>query len=187
MLREAGELQIPFTTGLLIGIGETLAERVDTLFAIRDLHRAYGHIQEVIVQPFRAKPTIGLADAPEPGAVDVTRTVAVARLVLDPEVSVQAPPNLSPADHALLLHAGLNDWGGISPLTPDYVNPEAPWPHVEALAATCRAAGFTLRERLAIYPAYIDRPGFLDPALHPRVAALAAEAAWACPDAEARP
>jgi len=187
MLREAGELQIPFTTGLLIGIGETLAERVDTLFAIRDLHRAYGHIQEVIVQPFRAKPTIGLADAPEPGAADVARTVAVARLVLDPEVSVQAPPNLSPADHALLLHAGLNDWGGISPLTPDYVNPEAPWPHVEALAATCRAAGFTLRERLAIYPAYIDRPGFLDPALHPRVAALAAEAAWACPDAEAQP
>src|SRR5438552_1277131 len=108
-------------------------------------------------------------------------------LMPDPEVSVQAPPNLSPADHALLLHAGLNDWGGISPLTPDYVNPEAPWPHVEALAATCRAAGFTLRERLAIYPAYIDRPGFLDPALHPRVAALAAEAAWACPDAEARP
>ena len=187
MLREAGELQIPFTTGLLIGIGETLAERVDTLFAIRDLHRAYGHIQEVIVQPFRAKPTIRLADAPEPGAADVARTVAVARLVLDPDVSVQAPPNLSPADHALLLHAGLNDWGGISPLTPDYVNPEAPWPHVEALAATCRTAGFTLRERLAIYPAYVDRPGFLDPALRPRVAALAAEAVWACPDAEARP
>src|SRR5213595_1108773 len=187
MLREAGELRIPFTTGLLVGIGETLAERVDTLFAIRDLHRAYGHIQEVIVQNFRAKPTIRLADGPEPGAADVARTVAVARLVLDPDVSVQAPPNLSPADHALLLHAGLNDWGGISPLTPDYVNPEAPWPHVEALAATCRAAGFTLRERLAIYPAYIDRPGFLDPALHPRVAALAAEAAWACPDAEARP
>src|SRR5213594_3677480 len=187
MLREAGELRIPFTTGLLVGIGETLAERVDTLFAIRDLHRAYGHIQEVIVQNFRAKPTIRLADGPEPGAADVARTVAVARLVLDPDVSVQAPPNLSPADHALLLHAGLNDWGGISPLTPDYVNPEAPWPHVEALAATCRTAGFTLRERLAIYPAYVDRPGFLDPALRPRVAALAAEAVWACPDAEARP
>src|SRR5881296_3183969 len=187
MLREAGELQIPFTTGLLIGIGETLAERVDTLFAIRDLHRAYGHIQEVIVQPFRAKPTIGLADAPEPGAADVARTVAVARLVLDPEVSVQAPPNLSPAGHALLLAAGVNDWGGISPLTPDYVNPEAPWPHVAALAATCRAAGYTLAERLAIYPAYVDRPGFLAPALRPRVAALAAEAVWACPDAEARP
>src|SRR5256712_3572295 len=187
MLREAGELRIPFTTGLLIGIGETLAERVDTLFAIRDLHRAYSHVQEVIVQNFRAKPTIRLADAPEPGAADVARTVAVARLVLDPDVSVQAPPNLSPADHALLLRAGLNDWGGISPLTPDYVNPEAPWPHVEVLAATCRAAGFTLRERLAIYPAYIDRPGFLDPALRPRVAALAAEAAWTGSDAEARP
>src|SRR5947209_18750054 len=175
MLREAGELRIPFTTGLLIGIGETLAERVDTLFAIRDLHRAYSHVQEVIVQNFRAKPTIGLADAPEPGAADVARTVAVARLVLDPEVSVQAPPNLSPADHALLLHAGLNDWGGISPLTPDYVNPEAPWPHVEALPATCRAAGYTLAERLAIYPAYVGRPGFLAPALRARVAALGEE------------
>jgi FO synthase len=175
MLREAGELRVPFTTGLLLGIGETLAERVDTLLAIRDLHRAYDHVQEVIVQNFRAKPTIPRADAPEPDAADVARTVAVARLVLDPEVSVQAPPNLSPADHALLLAAGLNDWGGISPLTPDYVNPEAPWPHVAALAAECRAAGYTLRERLPIYPAYIDRPGFLAPALRPRVAALAGE------------
>jgi FO synthase len=172
MLREAGELQIPFTTGLLLGIGETLAERVDTLFAIRDVHRAYGHVQEVIVQNFRAKPTIARADAPEPEAADIARTVAVARLVLDPEVSVQAPPNLSPADHALLLAAGLNDWGGISPLTPDYVNPEAPWPHVAALAAECRAAGYTLRERLPIYPAYIDRPGFLAPGLRPRVAGI---------------
>jgi len=187
MLREAGELRIPFTTGLLIGIGETLAERVDTLFAIRDLHRTYGHIQEVIVQNFRAKPTIRLADGPEPGAADVARTVAVARLVLDPDVSVQAPPNLSPADHALLLHAGLNDWGGISPLTPDYVNPEAPWPHVDALAATCRAAGFTLRERLAIYPAYAERPGFLDPALRSRVGTLTAEAASVDAGIEARP
>ena len=187
MLREAGELRIPFTTGLLVGIGETLAERVDTLFAIRDLHRAYGHIQEVIVQNFRAKPTIRLADGPEPGAADVARTVAVARLVLDPDVSVQAPPNLSPADHALLLHAGLNDWGGISPLTPDYVNPEAPWPHVDALSATCRAAGYTLRERLAIYPAYVDRPGFLHPALRGRVTALAAEVASVAEGIEARP
>ena len=187
MLREAGELRIPFTTGLLVGIGETLAERVDTLFAIRDLHRAYGHIQEVIVQNFRAKPTIRLADGPEPGAADVARTVAVARLVLDPDVSVQAPPNLSPADHALLLHAGLNDWGGISPLTPDYVNPEAPWPHVDALSATCRAAGYTLRERLAIYPAYVDRPDFLHPALRGRVTALAAEVAPVGEGIEARP
>jgi 7,8-didemethyl-8-hydroxy-5-deazariboflavin synthase CofG subunit len=178
MLREAGELQIPFTTGLLLGIGETLAERVDTLFAIRDVHRAYGHVQEVIVQNFRAKPTIPCADAAEPDAADIARTVAVARLVLDPDVSVQAPPNLSPADHALLLAAGLNDWGGISPLTPDYVNPEAPWPHVAALAAECRAAGYTLRERLPIYPAYVDRPGFLAPALRARVTTL-----HAAPDA----
>ena len=174
MLREAGELRIPFTTGLLLGIGETLAERIETLVAIRDLHRTYGHIQEVIVQNFRTKPTIRAADLREPDAADVARTVAIARLILDPEVSVQAPPNLSPADHALLLAAGLNDWGGISPLTPDYVNPEAPWPHVAALAATCRAAGYTLRERLAIYPAYIDRPGYLAPALSARVRALGA-------------
>ena len=188
MLREAGELRIPFTTGLLIGIGETIAERVDTLVAIRDLHRAHGHIQEVIVQNFRAKPTIPLADAPEPDAVDLARTVAVARLLLDPEVSVQAPPNLSPDDHALLLRAGLNDWGGISPLTPDYVNPEAPWPHVAALADTCRAAGYRLTERLAIYPRYIEEPGWLAPALRPHVTALAAEARSTAPAAlEASP
>src|SRR6266702_4094590 len=154
----------------------TPAERVDTLLAIRDLHRAYGHVQEVIVQNFRAKPTIPRADASEPAPEDIARTVAVARLILDADVSVQAPPNLSPADHTLLLAAGLNDWGGISPLTPDYVNPEAPWPHVATLAATCRAAGYTLAERLAIYPAYVDRPGFLAPALRARVAALGEEA-----------
>jgi FO synthase len=188
MLRQAGELRIPFTTGLLIGIGETIAERVDTLIAIRDLHRAHGHIQEVIVQNFRAKPTIPLADAPEPDAVDLARTIAVARLLLDPEVSVQAPPNLSPDDHALLLRAGLNDWGGISPLTPDYVNPEAPWPHLAALAETCRAAGYRLAERLAIYPRYIEEPGWLAPALRPHVTALAAEARSAAPAAlEASP
>ena len=153
-----------------------LAERVDTLCAIRDLHRVHGHVQEVIVQNFRAKPTIGRADAPEPDALDLARTVAVARLLLDPDVSVQAPPNLSaPDDHRLLLAAGLNDWGGISPLTPDYVNPEAPWPHVAALAARCGDAGYALRERLAIYPAYVERPGFLAPALAPAVAARAAE------------
>jgi FO synthase len=188
MLREAGELSIPFTTGLLLGIGETLAERVDTLFAIRDLHRAYGHVQEVIVQNFRAKPTIRRADAPEPDAADLARTVAVARLVLDPDVSVQAPPNLSaPEDLGLLIAAGVNDWGGISPLTPDYVNPEAPWPHVAALATLCRAAGYGLRERLPIYPAYLDRPEFLAPPLRARVAALAAETRPVQPDAEAHP
>jgi FO synthase len=169
MLREAGELAIPFTTGLLIGIGETLAERVDTLLAIRDAHRLHGHVQEVIVQNFRAKPTIGRADAAEPDALDMARTIAVARLVLDDDVSVQAPPNLSPDDHALLLAAGLNDWGGMSPLTPDYVNPEAPWPHVHALGTTCAAAGYTLRPRLPIYPTYVERPGWLDDALRPAV------------------
>jgi len=127
----------------------------------------------VIVQNFRAKPTIRRCDAAEPDALDIARTVAVARLVLDRDVSVQAPPNLSPADHVLLLGAGLNDWGGISPLTPDYVNPEAPWPHVRALAAECRAAGHVLRERLAVYPAYVDRPGFIAPALRARLGALA--------------
>ncbi len=176
MLAEAGELRIPFTTGLLLGIGESIEERVDTLFAIRDLHRAHGHIQEVIVQNFRAKPTIPLADAPEPGALELAATVAVARLVLDDDVSVQAPPNLSPDDHALLLRAGLNDWGGISPLTPDYVNPEAPWPHLTALAATCAAAGYTLAPRLPVYPRFVAEPGWLDPALQPRVAALRASA-----------
>jgi FO synthase len=187
MLREAGELRVPFTTGLLIGIGETLAERVDTLLAIRDLHRAHDHVQEVIVQNFRAKPTIPLADAPEPDAADLARTIAVARLVLDPDVSVQAPPNLSPRDHTLLLRAGLNDWGGISPLTPDYVNPEAPWPHVAALAATCRAAGYRLARRLPIYPRYITRPGWIDSALRPRVEALAAAAPAVAAALEASP
>jgi FO synthase len=174
MLDEAGELRIPFTTGLLIGIGETMAERVDTLLAIRDRHRAHGHVQEVIVQNFRTKPTIPLADAPEPDALDLARTIAVARLVLDDEVTVQAPPNLSPDDHLLLVQAGLNDWGGISPLTPDYVNPEAPWPHVRALADVCAAAGYALRPRLPIYDAHLDRPGWLDPGLHPAVAAARA-------------
>jgi len=187
MLREAGELHIPFTTGILIGIGETLAERVDTLLAIRDLHRVHGHVQEVIVQNFRAKPTIGRADADEPDAMDMARTVAVARLVLDDDVSVQAPPNLSPDDHALLLAAGLNDWGGISPLTPDYVNPEAPWPHVQMLAATCGAAGYTLRPRLPIYESYCARPGWLDASLAPAVDAAAARLAATPVTMEAHP
>src|SRR5262245_30544144 len=174
MLDQAGALRIPFTTGLLLGIGETLAERVDTLLAIRELHRRHGHVQEVIVQSFRAKPTIVRADAPDPDVHDLAGTIAVARLLLDPEVSVQAPPNLSaPDEHPVLIAAGLNDWGGISPLTPDYVNPEAPWPHVAALAAVCAAAGYELRPRLPIYPAFAGRPEFLDPALRPAVAAAA--------------
>ncbi|MCS6925573.1 MAG: 7,8-didemethyl-8-hydroxy-5-deazariboflavin synthase CofG [Candidatus Binatia bacterium] len=175
MLREAGELAIPFTTGILIGIGETWAERVDSLLAIREIHQTYGHIQEVIVQNFRAKPDTRMAGAPEPDSTDMAKTVAIARLLLGGRMNVQAPPNLNPADHKLLLRAGINDWGGISPVTKDYVNPEAAWPHLERLAQTCREEGFTLRERLAIYPEYIDRPGFLVPALRPRTQELYAQ------------
>jgi len=174
MLRDAGELAIPFTTGVLLGIGETPAEVVASLAAIRDLHRAYGHIQEIIVQNFRAKPTTPMAAQPEPTSVELARTIAVARLMC-PDMNIQAPPNLSPHDHRLLLAAGINDWGGISPLTKDYVNPEAPWPHLATLADTCRVDGFTLNPRLPVYPEYLDRPGFLDPALRPRVLACAAD------------
>ena len=164
MISEAGRLRIPFTTGILLGIGETPEERVDALFAIADLHRAHGHIQEVIVQNFRAKDGIPMADTPEPTAGDMARAIAVARLVLGGDMNLQAPPNLNPDDHRLLLRAGINDWGGISPVTRDYVNPEAAWPRIAELAETCRTEGFTLGERLAIYPEY-TRPDFLDPTL----------------------
>jgi FO synthase len=168
----AGKLAIPFTTGILIGIGETPRERVDALLAIRDLHERYGHVQEVIVQNFRAKPRIPMRDAPEPSLDELRRTVAVARLVLGPEVNIQAPPNLSPGGYAALLGAGLNDWGGVSPLTPDHINPERPWPGLAALRTATEAAGFTLRERLAIYPEYVRRAEFLDEALRARAASF---------------
>jgi FO synthase len=168
----AGKLQIPFTTGILIGIGETPAERVDALVAIRDLHERYGHIQEVIVQNFRAKPGIPMRDAPEPSREDLLRTIAVARLVLGPEVNLQAPPNLSPGATAELLAAGLNDWGGISPLTLDHINPERPWPLITDLRRDTEAAGLAFRERLAIYPEYAVRPEFLAAPLRARVRAL---------------
>jgi FO synthase len=174
VLHDAGRLAIPFTTGILLGIGETRTEVVASLAAIRDLHRTYGHIQEVIIQNFRAKPSTPMAANREPETVEVARTVAVARLMLR-DMNIQAPPNLSPYDHRLLLSAGINDWGGISPLTPDYVNPEAPWPHLAVLADTCRSAGFTLQPRLPIYGEYVERPGFLDPGLRGRVAERAAE------------
>jgi FO synthase len=168
MMREAGELGIPFTTGILLGIGETMAERIHSLAVIRALHREFGHIQEVIIQNFRAKPTTKLASSPEPSSLDVAKTIAVARLMLR-DMSIQAPPNLSPYDHRLFLAAGINDWGGISPLTPDYVNPEAPWPHLRGLGDTCRAEGFELQPRLPIYADYVDRPGFLDISLRDAV------------------
>lgn len=173
MIREAGELRIPFTTGILVGIGETPAERVAGLTAIAQLHRAYGHIQEIIIQNFCAKPATPMAAGAEPHREDMARTVAVARLLL-PGMNIQVPPNLNPYDLRLLLAAGINDWGGISPVTRDFVNPEAPWPHIAMLAATCRAEGFTLVPRLPIYAEYVGRPGFLDPALHGPAASVLA-------------
>jgi len=180
----AGKLQIPFTTGLLIGIGETLAERVDTLLAIADLHERHGHVQEVIVQNFRAKPTIPMRGVPDPTIEDLVRTVAVARLLLGPDVNIQAPPNLSADAYGRLPAAGLNDWGGISPLTPDHINPEKPWPGLVALRRATEAAGHELRERLAVYPEYAARPEFLDATLRPRVAALTGADGLVRPDLE---
>jgi 7,8-didemethyl-8-hydroxy-5-deazariboflavin synthase CofG subunit len=171
MIDEAGELAIPFTSGILLGIGETPAERAQSLVALRDSHLRHGHIQEVIIQNFRAKPEIAMADAPEPDAFDMARAIATARLVLGANMNVQAPPNLSPRQIELFLDAGINDWGGISPLTRDYVNPEAPWPHIDALGEQCARAGFRLRERLAIYPEYIDDE-WLDPAVATKVRAM---------------
>ncbi len=168
MIDEAGELRIPFTTGILIGIGDTPAERAQSLIAIRASHERYGHIQEVIIQNFRAKPGIPMEDAPEPEALEMARAIATARLVLGPAMNVQAPPNLSPHEIELFLSAGINDWGGISPLSRDYVNPEAPWPHLEQLAQRCARAGFHLTQRLAIYPEYINDE-WVDPAMRPAI------------------
>jgi len=164
-IEEAGKQQVPFTTGLLIGIGETCEDRVDTLLAIRDLQQRYGHIQEVIVQNFRAKPTIPMARVPEPSQGEMLRTVAVARLLM-PNVNIQAPPNLNAPYYEELLEAGINDWGGISPLTPDYINPEKPWPHLEQLRLRTESKGLQLRQRLPVYPEFL-------PALKPRPSLLA--------------
>ena len=172
-LRAAGEQRVAFTTGLLIGIGETLAERVDTLLAIRDVHAEYGHIQEIIVQNFRAKSDIAMHGWPEPDETEMLRTIAVARLLLGPDMNVQAPPNLTPGAYPIYLTAGSNDWGGISPVTPDHINPEAPWPEIVALEQATAAAGFNLRERLAIYPEYVHtRPEFIPDSLRERVGRL---------------
>jgi FO synthase len=170
----AGAALVPFTSGLLIGIGETRAERLDALEALGALHRAYGHLQEVIVQNFRAKPGTRMADAPEPSEDELLWTVAAARLVLGRHVSVQAPPNLNPGRTAALIAAGLDDWGGISPVTIDHVNPEAPWPQISALAAECAAAGRPLVERLTVYPTYVqDADRWLDPSVAKAVRKLA--------------
>ncbi len=164
-LEAAGRLRIPFTTGILIGIGETPAERVDSLFAIAEVHRRYGHIQEVIIQNFRRKPDIRFRTKDEPSVLEMARTIAVARLILPAEISLQAPPNLSPDAYALYLLAGINDWGGISPVTRDHINPEAPWPAIQQLAATSADAGFELRERLSVYPSFISSFWLPEPVL----------------------
>ena len=151
VIEDAGRRKISFTTGILIGIGETLEERVDSLIAIRDLHARYGHIQEVIVQNFRAKTGTPMAHWPEPDRGEMLRTLAVARLLM-PTMNIQAPPNLSDPHYADLLDGGINDWGGVSPLTPDFINPEKPWPHLEELRDKTEAKGFELRQRLPVYP-----------------------------------
>lgn len=177
MTREAGELRIPFTSGLLIGIGETVEERVETLLTIRELHREHGHIGEVIIQNFRAHPDTPMGLAKEPAATVLAATVALARLILDDDVSVQAPPNLSPASVGTLIDAGINDFGGISPVSPDYINPRHPWPYLDRLGDACEAKGFRLRPRLPVYPSHLDVPGFVDASLRPRVDALRMELA----------
>jgi FO synthase len=183
-IEAAGRQRVAFTTGILIGIGETPEERVDSLFAIRDLQTRYGHIQEVIVQNFRAKPDIAMWDHPEPTLDDMLRTIAVARLVLQ-EMNIQAPPNLAPREYRWYLRAGINDWGGISPLTQDFINPEAPWPKLRELQEVCREEGFQLRERLALYPEYVRRgEEFVPEALRERVRALTDASGLVRPEAE---
>ena len=160
-IEDAGRLRIPFTTGILIGIGETTGERLESLAAIRALHERHGHIQEVIVQNFRAKPLTRMAAHADAELEDLLRTLAIARLVLPAEMNLQAPPNLSYEDFPRLLEAGINDWGGISPVTLDFINPEAAWPQITSLEKATRAAGLELRERLAIYPEFIEKPGYV--------------------------
>ncbi len=161
-LRETGRQRVPFTTGILIGIGETRRERIESLLKIRDIHEEYGHIQEIIIQNFRAKLGTKMKNAPEPSLDDLLWTLSVARLVFGPKMSVQVPPNLSPENINPLLEAGINDWGGVSPLTPDHVNPEAPWPHLDKLSKDTEKAGKTLAERLTIYPDYIREGDWVD-------------------------
>lgn len=174
-LTDAGRLSIPFTTGLLVGIGETLAERADTLHAIRKSHKEFGHVQEVIVQNFRAKEHTAMAAVPDAGIEDYLATVAVARLVLGPGMRIQAPPNLVSREECLaLVGAGVDDWGGVSPLTPDHVNPERPWPALDELAAVTAEAGYELVQRLTAQPKYVQGgAAWIDPRVQGHVAALA--------------
>ncbi|MDH2427828.1 bifunctional FO biosynthesis protein CofGH [Sphaerisporangium sp. TRM90804] len=174
VLEDAGRSNVPFTTGILIGIGETIADRAESIFAIRRVAREYGGVQEVIVQNFRAKPDTAMRGMPDADLRELAATIAVTRLVLGTKTRVQAPPNLIGDEYSLMIRAGIDDWGGVSPLTPDHVNPERPWPQIDDLAARTSAAGFSLRERLTIYPEYIlaGEP-WLDPRLRAHVDALA--------------
>lgn len=172
-MEEAGKRSIAFTTGILIGIGETMEERVDSLLAIRAVHEKYGHIQEVIVQNFRAKPDIPMAQHSEPSLEEMLRTLAIARLIVGPQMNLQAPPNLSYEDFPRLLDAGINDWGGISPVTKDFINPEAAWPQISRLRAETEARGFALRERLALYPEFVEREEFVSRRVREKMAAIA--------------
>jgi len=179
MTREAGELRIPFTSGILVGIGETAAERIDTLYAIRELHAAGGHVQEVIVQNFHPKPGTAMSDWPMPSDELMAGTTALARLILGPAMNLQAPPNLSPTSLELLLRAGINDWGGVSPLTIDFINPEAPWPELDDLRARTEAGGYELRDRLCVYPELIARrPDLFDPEMYDRLRAATDADGW---------
>ncbi len=184
-LEAAGELQIPFTTGILMGIGETLDERLDALFAIRELNEKHGHIQEVIVQNFRAKPETLFAKRPEPTALDVARTAAVARLILGGRVNLQVPPNLSQDAYGFYLLSGINDWGGISPVTRDFINPEMAWPQIAALRSVTREAGFELRERLAAYPEYLHDSKWMPDTLRRQALAWTDDAGLVRPEQEA--
>jgi FO synthase len=182
-LKAAGELRIPMTTGLLIGIGETRRERIESLLALRELHDAHGHLQELIIQNFRAKPATKMASAPEPPLEEQLWTIAVARLLFGAGMSIQAPPNLQPEELDRLVRAGINDWGGVSPVTPDHVNPEAPWPHLADLARATAAAGRDLVERLALGPRYAAQPAaWTDPAITTRVRRLSDSRGFARPD-----
>src|SRR3954464_2744358 len=175
VLEDAGRTAVPFTTGVLLGIGEDYAERLDAVLQIRAAHSRHGHVQEVIVQNFRAKPRTAMAAHDDLGLQEYVAAVAVTRLLLGPKARVQAPPNLSDSTElGLLIRAGVDDWGGVSPLTPDHVNPERPWPNIDKLAALTAEAGYTLRERLAAQPPYVLSPEpWLDPRVRPHVAALA--------------
>jgi FO synthase len=190
----AGEARVPFTSGILIGIGETRRERLEALLAIRRLGERYRHVQEVIVQNFRAKPGTRMATAPEPALEELLWTCAAARLLLGPDWSIQAPPNLSYANFPRLLDAGIDDWGGVSPVTVDHVNPEAPWPELELLDEATRSRGLELAPRLAIYPRYVaESERWLDPAVAPFVHAaadaegLAREGTWTAGSPEREP